>query len=138
MAAKESIFARKLETLFDEVRKADGAKYTQAEVVEGTNGVLTRVYLWKLRTGRAGNPGFHIIQALADFFKVDVGYFSHNGEDSAEREQPQPAGKYFDEIVNRASQLDDQAQKALLSLMDYIISTHPRENKKDTDEQHTD
>ncbi len=50
--------AEKLEKLFAEARKADGSIYTQAEVVEGTTGALRRVYLWKLRTGRASDqPG---------------------------------------------------------------------------------
>ena len=72
MAEKEGTLAEKLEQLFEEKRKPDGSKYTQTEVVEGTDGVLTRVYLWKLRTGRATNPGFHIIKAIADFFEVDI------------------------------------------------------------------
>jgi transcriptional regulator with XRE-family HTH domain len=84
MTEQEDNLAEKLEKLFDEVRKPDGSKYTQTEVVEGTNGVLTRVYLWKLRTGRATNPGFHIIKALADFFQVDTNYFSENKESTTE------------------------------------------------------
>ncbi len=78
MTENESIFAEKLEKLFDEVRKPNGSKYTQTEVVEGTDGVLTRVYLWKLRKGHATNPGFHIIKALADFFHVDTNYFTQD------------------------------------------------------------
>jgi hypothetical protein len=37
--------ASQLERLFAEVRKPDGARYTQTDVVEGTRGALTRVYL---------------------------------------------------------------------------------------------
>jgi hypothetical protein len=51
-------FARKLNTLFDVKTKRDGSKYTQEEVIQGAHGVLTRAYLWKLRTVRARNPGF--------------------------------------------------------------------------------
>ena len=123
MIEQEGTLAEKLKKLFDEVRKPDGSKYTQTEVVEGTNGVLTRVYLWKLRTGRATNPGFHIIKALADFFRVDTNYFSENEESAAEREKTKPTGRYFEEIQTRAYKMDDKAQKAILDMMDFILST---------------
>ena len=103
MTNLEDSLAWKLEKLFDETRKTDGSKFTQAEVVEGTNGVLTRVYLWKLRTGRAVNPGFHIIKALADFFGVDTNYFSQGEESTDEKEKTQPTGKYLEEIQARAA-----------------------------------
>jgi transcriptional regulator with XRE-family HTH domain len=114
--------AAKLENLFAEVRKPDGSRYTQAEVVQGTQGKLTRVYLWKLRTGRATNPGYQIIKALADFFGVDTNYFSEGGGEAGFQEDPFSGGKYFKEIQERAAKMDDKAQKAILALMDYILS----------------
>ena len=127
MTEQEGNLADKLEKLFDEVRKPDGSKYTQTEVVEGTSGVLTRVYLWKLRTGRATNPGFHIIKALADFFNVDTNYFSESEESASEREKTKPTGRYFEEIQARAYKMDDKAQKAILDMMDFILSTQKSE-----------
>jgi transcriptional regulator with XRE-family HTH domain len=127
MTEQEGTLAEKLEKLFDEVRKPDGSKYTQTEVVEGTDGVLTRVYLWKLRTGRATNPGFHIIKALADFFRVDTNYFSENEESAAEREKTKPTGRFFEEIQARAYKMDDKAQKAILDMMDFILSNQKSE-----------
>jgi transcriptional regulator with XRE-family HTH domain len=113
--------AVKLQRLFEEVRKPDGKKYTQAEVVAGTHGVLTRVYLWKLRTGRAANPGFHVIQALADFFGVEVDYFARD-EAAAGEEIIPPPDRYYEEICDRASRLDERGRKAILDLMDYLLS----------------
>ncbi len=130
MVNKAGTLADKLEKLFDEVRKPDGAKYTQTEVVEGTNGVLTRVYLWKLRTGRATNPGFHIIKALADFFSVDTNYFSEE-EIVADKEKTKPVGRYVDEIQARAYKLDEKARKAVLDMMDFILSTQMSETPGD-------
>lgn len=127
MTEEESIFAKKLEKLLDEVRKPDGSKYTQTEVVEGTNGVLTRVYLWKLRKGHATNPGFHIIKALADFFRVDTNYFSQDEESTEEKEKTKPTGRYFEEIQTRAAKMDDKGQKAILDMMDFILSTQKSE-----------
>jgi len=100
-------------------------------VVEGTNGILTRVYLWKLRTGRAINPGFHIIKAIADFFGVDTNYFSEDEESAAEREITKPTGKYFEEIQARAYKMDNKAQKAILDMMDFILSTQKSESSGD-------
>lgn len=127
MTEQEGNLAEKLEKLFEEVRKPDGSKYTQTEVVEGTNGVLTRVYLWKLRKGHATNPGFHIIKALADFFGVDTNYFSQDEENPEDKEKRKPAGRYFEEIQTRAAKMDDKAQKAILDMMDFILSTQKSE-----------
>ena len=130
MVNKEGTLADMLEKLFDEVRKPDGSKYTQTEVVEGTNGVLTRVYLWKLRTGRATNPGFQIIKALADFFGVDTNYFSEE-EIVVDKEKTKPVGRYVDEIQARAYKLDEKARKAVLDMMDFILSTQMSESPGD-------
>lgn len=127
MTEYEGAIAEKLEKLFDEVRKTDGSKYTQTEVVEGTNGVLTRVYLWKLRKGHATNPGFHIIKALADFFHVDTNYFSQDEESAEEKEKTKPTGRYFEQIQTRAAKMDEKAQKVILDMMDYILSTQKSE-----------
>ena len=122
MTGQADNLADKLEKLFKEVRQPDGSKYTQTEVVEGTDGALTRVYLWKLRTGRATNPGFHIIKALADFFGVDTSYFSQSEESAEDKETTRPRGRYYKEIQARAVKMDDKAQKAILDLMDFILS----------------
>jgi transcriptional regulator with XRE-family HTH domain len=132
MDNKEGMLADKLERLFEEVRKPDGSKYTQTEVVEGTNGVLTRVYLWKLRTGRATNPGFHIIKAIADFFGVDTTYFS-DSEEASETELSIQRGRYVDEIQARAYQMDERSRKAILDMMDFILSTQKSELPGDID-----
>ena len=128
---EQEYLAERLEKLFEEVRKPDGSKYTQTEVIEGTNGVLTRVYLWKLRTGRATNPGFHIIKALADFFHVDANYFSWSEDAAANKPVTRPTSRYIQEIQTRAYQLDDKAQKAILDMMDFILSTQKNESSGD-------
>jgi transcriptional regulator with XRE-family HTH domain len=127
MDAKDTLSMR-LERLFEHVRKPNGARYTQKEVVQGTHGVLTRVYLWKLRTGRATNPGYHIIKALADFFHVDTDYFAGRDETPSEKAIPNVPGRFVQEIMARASQMDDKSQKAILDLMDYLISLKESED----------
>ena len=68
-------FAEKLERLFQERTKPDGTPYTPTEILEATNGVLTRVHLWKLRNGQADNPSLKVILALADAFGISPRYF---------------------------------------------------------------
>jgi transcriptional regulator with XRE-family HTH domain len=133
MTEQEGTLAEKLERLFEIYRKPDGSKYSQTEVIEGTNGLLTRVYLWKLRTGRATNPGFHIIKAIADFFGVDTNYFSESDESAEDREITKPTGRYFEEIQARAIKMDDKAQKAILDMMDFILSAQTSESSGEID-----
>ena len=66
-------FALRLNRLFKERKKPDGKPYSQTEVLDGLKGVLTRVYLWRLRKGLAMNPSFQVIAGLADFFAVNPG-----------------------------------------------------------------
>jgi len=111
-------FARKLNTLFEKKTRRDGSKYTQEQVIQGTNGVLTRAYLWKLRTGRARNPGFYIVQAIADFFEVDINYFRV----AEEQELLEKAlrNKLVGEVALRASMYSQETVLALIAAMDYI------------------
>ncbi len=74
----------------------------------------------------AANPGFHVIQALADFFGVDVDYFARD-EPAAGEEIIPPPGRYYEEICDHASRLDERGRKAILDLMDYLLSLQPDE-----------
>ena len=55
------------------------SRATYRDVVDGTSGVIREAYLWQLRTGRAINPSYKVIAALAKYFNVSPGYFF--GED---------------------------------------------------------
>ena len=124
MKVKKENFAAKLNHLFEEKRKPDGAQYTQTEVVESSNGVLTRVYLWKLRKGRASNPGFHVIQVLAEFFGVDPSYFFDNDEMKvALAKERQERDKLVDQIALRSSELDDNGKQAVLFMIESILKS---------------
>lgn len=113
-------FAKKLNTLFEKKTKLDGTKYTQEEVIQGTNGMLTRAYLWKLRTGRAKNPGFNIVQALADFFEVDINYFRVSEDEEQELLDKALKNKLVGEVALRASMYSEETVLAILTMMEYI------------------
>ena len=62
-------FQDRLNHLFSDTRA------TYRDVVDGTGGVIREAYLWQLRTGRAINPSYKVISALAKYFNVSPGYF---------------------------------------------------------------
>ena len=114
-------FAARLNALFQTSTRPDGKHYSQQDVVEGCQGTITRVYLWKLRTGRARNPSMRVVQALADFFGVSVDYFSapdEQGKLGAERNLDDPL---VAQICEKYSQLDEQGKRVILNLIDYLI-----------------
>lgn len=121
MPDAQPTFAEKLNKLFQTVTKPDGSKYTQEEVVRGTNGTLTRVYLWKLRTGRATHPGFHIVQALADFFGVEIGYFIEEPGKVADMADQARKDRMVDQIALRSSKLGEEGKKAILQMIEHIL-----------------
>jgi len=127
MTDTEIDFAKKINTLFDVKTKRDGSKYTQEEVIQGTNGVLTRAYLWKLRTGRARNPGFNIVQALADFFEVDINYFRVDEDEEKELLEKARRNKLVSEVALRASMYSEETVLAIINMMEYI-----EKNRSDT------
>ena len=123
MEDKKDNFSDKLNRLFEEKRKPDGTQYSQTEVIEGTKGVLTRVYLWKLRTGRASNPGFHIIKAIADFFGVDPSYFFEGNAMEAGFIQEAQENDLVDRIALRSSKLDKDDKQAVLYMIESILKS---------------
>jgi transcriptional regulator with XRE-family HTH domain len=67
-------FQERLNHLFASTR------VTYRDVIDGTGGVIREAYLWQLRTGRAINPSYKVIAALASYFNVSPGYFFGENE----------------------------------------------------------
>ena len=57
--------AQKFEHLLDSYRRADGHKWTGAQLDDATGGVVTRSYSTNLRKGRIENPGYEKLRAIA-------------------------------------------------------------------------
>ena len=119
MPEGSSYFSQQLNNLFATITRPDGKTFTQEEVVQGCKGTLTRVYLWKLRSGQAKNPSFTIACALADFFGVSVAYFqqSRGRQETIEQSMQNPL---VQQLCARATRLDNQALHAILHVMDAI------------------
>jgi len=67
--------SEKLNHLFLAVRREDGREYTYDGIERGTGKRVSRSYAWKLRHGRNNNPSLDVIEALAQFFRVEPEYF---------------------------------------------------------------
>jgi transcriptional regulator with XRE-family HTH domain len=122
-------FAQRLDYLFRTVIPNDGGEYTYEEVQNGTNKAVTAAYIWRLRTGKATNPGYAVIRALSDFFGVDPNYFFEPEEvaknQADERSNFNLAARFQDhsvkDIALRASELDEAGRQAILSMIEYIL-----------------
>jgi len=121
-------FALRLNRLFEEKRKPDGKQYSQAEVLDGARGTLTRVYLWKLRNGRAVNPSLQVIQGLADFFAVDPGYFFETDEAKGASTENH-AKDLAREISIRSARLSSHEQRIVLFIIDGILKAKKAETE---------
>ena len=79
MPDTDNSFAAKLNRLFEEKRKPDGTFYSKKDVIDSSP-VLTRVYLWRLQTGKVSKPNYEAVKALADCFGVSPDYFFEGDE----------------------------------------------------------
>jgi transcriptional regulator with XRE-family HTH domain len=89
-SARDGI-AEKIDYLFRTVRRPDGREFTYDEVEQGTDGRVSRSYVWKLRHGRNRNPSLDVIEALSEFFHVPPQYFF--GADLQENEEARAAAE---------------------------------------------
>lgn len=124
-------FARRLDHLFKHARQPDGSEYSYEEVQNGTGKAVTAAYIWRLRTGKARNPGYWVIKALSDFFGVTPNFFFQDEEQAKEIAKKQANADFADrlqessvkDIVLRASKLDEAGRQVILNLLDYMIKT---------------
>jgi transcriptional regulator with XRE-family HTH domain len=122
-------FAQRLDALFKQFMHPDGREYTYEEVQNGTGKAVTAGYIWRLRTGKATNPGYWVIKALGDFFGVAPNYFFENETQASETLSEQvnaDLAERFQEssikdIALRASELDENARHAILSMIECIL-----------------
>lgn len=118
--------AERVDYLFVTVRRPDGREHTYDEVEAGTGGRVSRSYVWKLRKGRNRNPSLEVVDALAEFFGVPVGYFF--GEDLAHDSESHAvaalAALIRDDDARRLLEgsrgLSPAAMGALLTMMDHL------------------
>lgn len=126
-------FAQRLDNLFKHFTHPDGREFSYEEVQNGTGKAVTAAYIWRLRTGKATNPGYWVIKALSDFFGVDPSYFFQDERQAAEMVNIQANVNLADrfqessvkDIALRASEMDEAGRQAILGMIDYILRKNP-------------
>jgi transcriptional regulator with XRE-family HTH domain len=124
----------RLDWLFRNVTKSDGAEYTYQEVEQGTEQLgyrVTTTAIWKIRKGETLNPGYLVLQVLAKFFGVPVRYFYENELTANELENMRLAATLreqgIEEIALRSSRLDKAGRDAILHMLRYMVEAHDDE-----------
>ena len=123
-------FAQRLDFLFKQLTHPDGREYSYEEVQNGTDKAVTAAYIWRLRTGKAKNPGYWVIKALSDFFGVDPNYFFKEEGAAKEigmaRANTNLAARFEEssvkEIALRSSELDEKGRQTILGMLEYILN----------------
>lgn len=119
-------FADLLNHLFSTRLSPKGRPYSLREVSEGTGGKLSIAYLSLLRRGgNVGMPSADKVQALADFFSVDMRYFLR--AQTAAREQSAIDAELEQALANpqvrdialRASHMGAEQRRLLMQIMDH-------------------
>lgn len=118
--------ADKLELLFATFTQPDGSPYSYQDVENGANHAVTAAYVWKLRAGKATNPSYRVLEAIAAFFDVPIDYFASErvvSDDYVQRlKLAAELGKEdVAQITLRAGQLDAQGRQAILDMMEYVL-----------------
>ncbi len=120
--------AQKVDWLFSARRSVQGRQFTYGQVQRATGNRVTASYVWKLRTGAMSNPGLSVLEALASFFEVPLGYFAEGGEyleASLGVEKLPPEDKVAREealqlVEDGASKLPDDKLQAVIEVVEYM------------------
>ncbi len=127
-ADRPTTFSALLNYLFATKLRPDGERYSAAEVSKATG--LREEYISNLRTGKIANPPAGRAQALADFFGVNVGYFtgkfaSPQAADVTQLEVPQDQELWdalrkplVREVALRASAMGSAERAIILEMLD--------------------
>jgi hypothetical protein len=122
MSGTHSEFAYRLNRLFETKTKPDGSFYSEEELIAAAGGALSLRQLHRLRSGQSTNPSLRAVKVIADFFQVDVAYFTTSPEDSSSEIKDLTADDLTQEIAIRSAQLDDEGKQHILKLIDTILA----------------
>lgn len=137
--------AAKVNYLFDTFKKQDGKKYQKTEVEAATNGRIDQPWLSKIAKARISRPDLQTLEALTDFFQVDVSFWFKSLEDwksqlEKEKQLEKEAEENAQQIATMAHRLPPDSQKVVLDLMnsleERLMSAPPSERVRNFKERH--
>lgn len=103
-----------------------------AAIQESTGEEISSTTVWKLRTGRTGNPRFKTLKALSAFFKVPIGYFGENEDAEATADQLALLAVLRDTGVDRSSlrALVDLSDEGRQMVAEFLASAARMEQRR--------
>src|SRR6266545_1847438 len=125
-APSTTLFARRLEHLFQTVHPKDRGPYTHEEVAAAINKaagkhVISHSYVWQLRRGKRDNPGMNYVTALAAFFGVTPMYFFADENADPDSVPPEFLQAFRDDAVREvalaAAGLSDATLRAIRTMI---------------------
>ena len=140
-AAAARRLAERLNRLFEEYRAPDGHKYTYGEVEVATGGRLSVPYLSTLCNGGIAHPRMDKLTLLADFFGVDLRYFTALDPDAPPVEaSPEFSAELRRALANpwtrqfalRAADMGPDDYKALMVFWDYSAPLRKHRRRSNT------
>jgi transcriptional regulator with XRE-family HTH domain len=110
-----------------------------AAIHAATGEDISSTTVWKLRTGRADNPQFKTLKALAAFFNVPIGYFGDDEESETLADQLALLTLLRDSGVDRASlralvHLPDEGRQMVA---EFLASAARMEQRRQAKHRHT-
>ena len=134
-------FAAQLQRLFDSSRKEDGKRYTPKEVADEISRrgrvQTSKSYLYELLKGQKSSPSLALVQALAEFFEVNLDYFADDERGRDLNRQYETVAALADadvrQIAQRARDLSPDQLRSVLQYVDFVRTT-----KHDADTEEPD
>ena len=83
------------------------------DVADGVG--VSKAHIWQIEKGRADNPAIGLVERLADYFGVSVGYLI--GEQSGSQSADVELAKLF----RQAQRLDDRERQILADMMQSLL-----------------
>lgn len=136
------LIAHRVNALFARRRAPNGRPYSLSAVSLATNNQLSAPYLHALRNGHIDKPGIDKMRLLADFFGVDLDYFSPSTVEPSATDVPVEeeeairramADPLLREISLGVSELDDEEKMALLTLVAKARARATRQEERRTE-----
>jgi hypothetical protein len=125
VAPPECSLARRINHLFETVRRPDGKPYSNEEVAEAINGrgdtTISGTYLWYLRRGDRDNPTKKHLEVLARFFDVSPAFFFDDERSRRIAVDSLPERRPADSLADRvATRLDGLSPRSLHTVAELI------------------
>lgn len=109
-------FLERLSFAFDTITQPDGTPYIPEDVMVETNRAISASYLRRLRAGHISNPSIQIVEALANFFRVQPSYFLDDPDFTPSSFSDEPK----EELLHLLEELRPNEIRALIKQVEII------------------